>query len=61
MEFEGEEIATWSHAGLGMKDEPSVWLEGGPEEPVPITRLKVPGWDLVPKSMVKKEGPPRRK
>lgn len=51
--FEDRTVRTWSHAGIGAKDEPSVFLEGI-EEAVPISRLKVPGWEMVPKNRKKK-------
>ena len=37
---------TWSHAGLGPKNVPSVWLDdGGPT--VPLTELVIPGVEMV--------------
>lgn len=44
VEYQGRRLKTWSYAGMGKKDSPSVWLEGI-EELVPIDVLKVPGWD----------------
>lgn len=46
--FDGRQRKTWSHAGLGMKDAPSVFLEGDPVEPVPLERLTVPGYVMNP-------------
>jgi hypothetical protein len=40
---------TESHAGLGERDEPSVFVEGI-ETPVSILRLVVPGWEWERKS-----------
>lgn len=47
IDFDGSVRRTASAAGLGLRDVPSVFLEGGPEEPVPIGRLKVPGYVTV--------------
>ena len=44
--LEGNGVVLWSHAGLGLKDEPSVFIEGE-QEAVPISRLSVPGWVMV--------------
>jgi hypothetical protein len=44
--FEGTERRTWSHAGLGFRDVPVVWLDGV-EEAVALDRLQVPGWERV--------------
>ncbi len=42
--YQGELRKTWGPAGLGPKNEPSVWLEGI-EDLVPLARLTVPGWE----------------
>jgi hypothetical protein len=44
--FEGKAFKTWSYAGLGLHDEPAIWLEGV-DELVPLSRLDVPGFDRV--------------
>jgi hypothetical protein len=46
--FDGTKLKTWSHAGLGPKNEACVFLDGV-EEPIPITRLQVPGWETTRK------------
>lgn len=46
--FEGQPAKTWSHAGLGQRFEPVVFLVGV-EEPVPLDRLEVPGWERTGK------------
>lgn len=52
--FEGRTVKTWSLAGIGARDEPSVFLEGI-DEPVPISRLEAPGWE---RSTRKSKGKP---
>lgn len=53
--FDGKEYRTWSHAALaGEKPyagQPAVFLAGGPETPVPLHRLQVPGceWTIIDK------------
>ena len=44
VDWQGELRKTWGPAGLGYKNEPSVWLEGV-EELVPLNSLTVPGWE----------------
>lgn len=44
VEWQGRTVKTWSPAGLGIKSEPSVFLEGV-EEPVALNSLTVPGWE----------------
>jgi hypothetical protein len=46
VEFEGRAARTWSHAGLGSRDEPVVYLENI-QEPIPLSRLTVPGWEMA--------------
>jgi hypothetical protein len=43
VEYQGRLVKTWSPAGLGIKYEPSVFLEDV-EEPVSLNSLTVPGW-----------------
>lgn len=45
VEYQGQKRKTWSPAGMGMRYEPSVFLDGEPEEPVPLAILTVPGWE----------------
>jgi hypothetical protein len=46
--FEGTKLKTWSHAGLGPKYKASVFLDGI-EEPIPLSRLQVPGYEATRK------------
>ncbi len=44
VEYQGRLCKTWSPAGIGQKFEPSVFLDGEPDYPVPLNSLRVPGW-----------------
>lgn len=40
--YNGVPRKTWSHAGLGAQNEPSVFLVGEPDEPVSLASLESP-------------------
>lgn len=46
--LDGKRYKTWSHAAMGLKFEPGVFLDGI-EELVPLSRLTVPGWNQTSK------------
>lgn len=47
--FEGREYRTWSHAGIGGEKphagRPVVLLDGGPDAPVLLDSLQIPGYE----------------
>lgn len=55
--FQGRERRTWAPAGLGARDMPSVFLDGEPDEAVPLDQLDVPGYTVVTGKKRTKERP----
>lgn len=45
--FQGRQLKTWGPAGIGAKGEPSIFLANGPDEPVPISQLQIPGYECT--------------
>ncbi len=52
--YAGRTYRTWSHAGIGKRGQPSVFLDGI-QEPIPIAAIHVPGYVSISGAAARKE------